>query len=96
MEEQQAYRQAQKRVAAKFGFFIHLSAYVIVNLALVAINLMTTPQYFWFIWPLMGWGIGIAFHALATFLFFGGSSLKQRMIQKEKDRLLQEKSRAKE
>ncbi len=25
----------------------------------------------WFYWPLMGWGIGIAVHAIVTFVMFG-------------------------
>lgn len=44
-------------------FFQHLRAYCIVNGALVLINLMSSPGYLWFFWPLIGWGIGLAFHA---------------------------------
>ena len=50
-------------------FYRHLSIYVIVNIALVFINLMSAPDTIWFIWPLFGWGIGIAFHALNVFVF---------------------------
>ncbi len=52
----------------KKGFLIHLAAYVVVNAALVAVNLATEPQEWWFIWPLLGWGIGIGAHALALYL----------------------------
>ena len=48
------------------GFFIHLLAYVVVNIGLVVINVLTSPSYYWFIWPMMGWGIGVMADALTT------------------------------
>jgi hypothetical protein len=83
MENQQAYRRAKSRVEAKLGFYIHLAVYLVVNAFLVAVNLTTSPQYLWFKWPLMGWGIGVCFHALGVFVFSGGSAIKQQMIERE-------------
>ena len=74
---------ARRRAAAKLSFLFHLAVYGIVNALLITINLTTSPEYYWFKWPLMGWGIGILFHAAATFLFFGGSRLKEWMVQRE-------------
>ena len=54
---------------AKSDFYRHLAVYVAVNLMLVVINLVTSSSSFWAIWPLLGWGIGIAVHALRTFVF---------------------------
>ena len=48
------------------GFFFHFSAYVLVNVILIAVNLLTTPNQLWFYWPLLGWGIGILAHGLAV------------------------------
>jgi peptidoglycan biosynthesis protein MviN/MurJ (putative lipid II flippase) len=48
------------------GFFYHFSSYVIVNLILIAVNLLFTPQHIWFFWPLLGWGIGLLAHGLAV------------------------------
>jgi len=56
---------------AKSGFYRHLAVYVVVNLLLVGINLVTPHDSFWAIWPLLGWGIGIAFHALRAFAVDG-------------------------
>ncbi|MBW1848746.1 MAG: 2TM domain-containing protein [Deltaproteobacteria bacterium] len=86
MENQEAYEKAKKRVEAKFGFYIHLSVYIIVNLLLVIINFSTSTQYLWFKWPLMGWGIGLFFHAFSVFLFSTGSAIKEQMIEKEIER----------
>ncbi len=83
MENPIAYYRAKKRVEAKFGFYIHLAVYVAVNALLVTINLSTSTDYLWFKWPLAGWGVGVFFHALAVFVFCGGSGVKERMIEKE-------------
>lgn len=48
---------------AKRGFMLHLVTYIIINAFLVFINVWTSPQTIWFVWPLAGWGIGLAFHA---------------------------------
>lgn len=66
-EQDFRYQRAKERVAALRGFYIHLTVFVVVNLVLVLINLIVTPSTFWFIWPLLGWGIGIALHALFVF-----------------------------
>ncbi len=49
-------------------FLIHLAAYVIVTALLAAINLWFAPEKLWFIWVLLGWGIGVAAHGLALLL----------------------------
>ncbi len=49
------------------GFYRHLSIYALVIPALIALNYFNSPNYFWAIWPILGWGIGLAFHALRVF-----------------------------
>ena len=45
------------------GFLGHLGPYVIVIGMLGLINLLTDPGgYPWFLWPALGWGVGLAFH----------------------------------
>ena len=83
MENQQAYQKAKKKVETRFGFYIHLAVYIGVNILLVIINVSTSPKFLWFKWPLIGWGIGVFFHAMGVFVFSGGSALKERMIEKE-------------
>jgi hypothetical protein len=86
MQDRDPYDVARRRVNAKLGLYIHLAVYVAVNTLLVAINWVYSPQYLWFFWPLLGWGIGIGFHALAVFVFPSGSRIKERMIQQEIER----------
>jgi hypothetical protein len=48
----------------KLDFRKNLFAFVAVNLVLVVIWLITTPGgFFWPIFPILGWGVGLAFHA---------------------------------
>lgn len=83
MKNQQAYANAKKKVEARMGFYIHLVIYLVVNTFLVILNLTFTKDYFWAIWPMLGWGIGLIVHALSTFVFTAESSLKKRLIEKE-------------
>ena len=53
------------------GFGIHLVCYFLVMGLLVAINLLATPGYPWFLWPGVGWGGGLAFHAAYAMGLFG-------------------------
>ena len=86
MNDQEAYQRVKKRVEAKFGFYIHLSVYIGVNILLIIINTVTSPQYFWCKWPLIGWGIGVFFHALGVFVFGGKPAILDKMIEKEMEK----------
>ena len=66
-EQETRYRNAKKRVGALKEFYVHLTVYVLVNLLLFTINMLTSPDSLWFYWPLLGWGIAVALHALRVF-----------------------------
>jgi hypothetical protein len=83
MQDPEAYEKAKKKIEAKIGFYIHLGVYLAVNILLITINLTTSTQYLWFKWPLIGWGIGLFFHAFGVFAFSKGLSIKERMIERE-------------
>lgn len=42
----------------------HVLSYTLVMALLVGIWAITGTGYFWPVWPMMGWGIGVASHAL--------------------------------
>ena len=65
--EQAAYDKAVSRLEELKGFYAHLVSYCIFMPLLIFINLYNVPNYHWFYWPLVGWGIGIAVHAVKTF-----------------------------
>jgi hypothetical protein len=59
-------REVRVRVArARRSFLLHLVPFLLVNLLLVTINVMTT-SFLWFLFPLLGWGIGLGSHALVA------------------------------
>ncbi len=57
--DEELWKIAKERVAFKWSF----ASYIIVNSFLVGIWYFSSNHYtyFWPIWPMLGWGIGIAF-----------------------------------
>lgn len=72
---------AIRRIRAKRGFWIHFGVYLIVNAFLVAIWAMTSADYFWPVWVMLGWGIGVGAHALSVFV--GPSEISEERIARE-------------
>lgn len=64
------YQKAKKQVQEVKGFYSHLASYIVVMIVIVYINLKYTPEILWFIWSMLGWGIGLFFHAMKVFNFF--------------------------
>ncbi len=83
MGNQESYLIAKKKVEARMGFYIHLGVYLGVITLLTILNLTVAGDYFWAKWPMIGWGSGVIFHGLFTFVFDSKSSLKERLIEKE-------------
>ena len=52
------------------GFYQHAIWYGVSNLILLVANLIWTPGYYWVVWCLLGWGLGLASHGLAVFEVF--------------------------
>jgi len=61
-------RREQRSAAARRGVLIHLGAYLAVSVLMIAVWLVTAvfagAWYFWPVWPILGWGIGILSHAI--------------------------------
>ena len=78
-------RLERQRAGAKMSWYIHASVYLLVNLLLVSLSFASGRH--WAIFPLLGWGIGLAVHGAVVFLATGGGGLHERLIQKERNRL---------
>jgi len=66
------------------GFYTHLIIYVVVVGTLFGLNIIRGANHFWAIWPAIGWGIGIIFHALNVYEVFNlfGVDWEKRQIAK--------------
>ena len=53
-------------VTDRRDFQEHLRSYLMVMVLLVAIWALTGAGYFWPVWPMLGWGIGVVSHASAV------------------------------
>jgi len=64
--EDKLYEKAKERVEAIKGFYGNLLSYCIVIPILWFINYRTT-DFIWAIFPTLGWGFGVAMHAMEAF-----------------------------
>lgn len=81
--QEEVYENAKKKVEAKLRFRIHLSIYVAVMVLLFTINMFNSPEYLWFKWPLLGWGIGIVAHALSVYVLPQKLTPTEEMVMKQ-------------
>ncbi|MEP1209267.1 MAG: 2TM domain-containing protein [Rhizobiaceae bacterium] len=83
MIETDEYAKARKRAEANYGFFIHAGVYAAVMALIVVINLVTSPQQIWFVWPLIGWGFAVVLHGVRVFLLADKNLILDAMTEKE-------------
>jgi len=86
MSEEEMRQIATHRVQAKKGFYAHLTAYVLVNLMLIAIWYFTGAKYFWPMWTLLFWGIGLIINGVTVFVRHD-SGWEKREIEKEIEKI---------
>lgn len=89
-DAKRAHRQERLSGHARHAFHIHATVFVAVNALLIAIWAVTWQlsggtDYPWFIWVLLGWGIGLAAHWAVTRRHLG--SRPARDSSKELERL---------
>lgn len=68
--EYERYQRAKKQVKEIKGFYIHFTIFLLTMGFLIYINLKYSPEYLWFFWTMLGWGIGVASHAMKVFNWF--------------------------
>ena len=83
-DQTQLRERAEKSLKLKFEFKAHVLAFVLVNSFIVLIWAVTGSGFFWPIFPIAGWGIGLAFHARDA---YGRSYPTEDEIRREMERL---------
>ena len=76
--------QALTRLRKKRDFGMHALVYVLVNGFLVVIWAVACGDFFWPIFPIAGWGIGLAANAWDV---YGRRPISEAEIRREMDRL---------
>ena len=57
-----------RRIARRQWFWLHFAVYVTIQVFLFVIWALGDESYPWFIFPLFGWGVLIAAHAVYAFV----------------------------
>lgn len=83
MTKTDEYAKARGRAEAKYRFFVHAGVYTAVMVMLVIINLLTSPQVVWFVWPLIGWGFAVALHGVRVFLLADKNVIIDALTEQE-------------
>jgi hypothetical protein len=78
-------KHARERLEKKRDFKTHVFIYLLVNAVLVGIWAIATPDaLFWPIFPILGWGIGVAANAWDVFV---REPITDAEIEREEQRL---------
>ncbi|CAM1340897.1 2TM domain-containing protein [Tenacibaculum amylolyticum] len=88
--ENSSYLKAVERVEKMKEFYQNLVTYIIFIPVFIFINLRFSPQFHWFYFPIIGWGIGVLFHGLDAYNYsiFLGKDWEEKKIKElmDKDR----------
>jgi hypothetical protein len=76
--------RAVKQLRKQRDFRGHLLVYLLVNAFLVAIWAITGHGFFWPVFPIVGWGIGVVMNAWDV---YGRREISEEDIQREMERL---------
>lgn len=71
---------AIKRLKEKQAFKASLIVYLVVNAFLIGIWAVSGAGYFWPIWVLLGWGLGLGMHAWTV---YGRKGITEADVQRE-------------
>lgn len=86
-------RLARKRAGAKLGWYFHATVFIVVNIFVFSMSKYGFGERSWSPIPFLGWGLGLALHGVSVWLLGAGGGLRERMVQKERERLLSEQDR---
>ncbi len=67
MEEDDKVKRARERVRKMKGFYSNVITFVLVNILLLVINLVTNPHNLWFYWVTLIWGAILIIQAINIF-----------------------------
>ncbi|MHB8896780.1 MAG: 2TM domain-containing protein [Candidatus Geothermincolia bacterium] len=90
-EDQELREKAEKRVSERMSLWWYLGSWVVINLFMVVIWLLSGRGYPWFLWVLAATSIGVCFSLVGYFSGNRSDSRKDKMVAKEMEKIKQEK-----
>jgi len=83
--DEHLWRKAKKRVSFKKN----LTAFILVNSFLTAIWFLNREEsrYFWPVWPMLGWGLGLSFQFYSAYISDSENEVEneyQKLKEKQK------------
>jgi hypothetical protein len=86
-------RLAHRRASRKIGWYLHACVFILVNA-----YLYFGAQYGWRsrpyeFHPMLGWGLAVVLHFVSVFVLGKGSSMREQMVQREREHLQREQNR---
>jgi hypothetical protein len=80
-----AFREREARqILKRRAFYLHLAVYLAVQVMLFGIWALAGGGYPWFLFALMGWGIGLVAHGAAAFLLSNPNDI---VLEREQRRM---------
>ena len=95
MYDEKDVERARERVKKMRSFYSNLVTYIVVNVILIVINVLTSPHDLWFWWVTLIWGAILIIQAINTFTIknkFLGEEWEERKVNE----ILQKKKKDKE
>ena len=81
------YKEAKKIVKKKKSFYGNFASWLIMSIFFFVLNMTTWAGFHWWIFPTLGWGIGVAIQFVNTFGVFNSIGWEKREIEKEMTKL---------
>jgi hypothetical protein len=83
-----AFREREARqILKRRAFYVHLAVYLAVQVSLIGIWALAGGGYPWFLFAILGWGIGLVAHGAAAFLMAHPDDI---VLEREQRRLAKE------
>ncbi len=80
-----AFREREARqILRRRAFLVHASVYAAVNAMLVGVWALAGGGYPWFLFPIMGWGVGLVAHGASAYLLADPNDL---VLEREQRRM---------
>ncbi len=77
-------QQARAKVRRLRRFYVNLGWFVAINLFLLIVNLVTSPNDLWFYWVTVFWGLGLLLNVVSIYLKkdFLGKDWEEKKVAK--------------